>query len=340
MPELNFITIGDKNFFPFINFSIKKIMNFYPSCKFFIYDWGFTQKQKNIINLYPITILIDWNNKLDRNFGYKHIIRSYKGFNPEQDHRKKEYLWNQKPHCLLDCTKRVKENLFYLDGDVILINKIDEILKDNFDIGVTMHPLERIEWLKSIDFLDTINAGVIFFKLPAESMRLFIEEWIKEIKLTKRLMIEQSALTSLITRANGEIFRKYYNKGIIELSNNKKILIKTFPSEIYNFHPVSQGYNDKKVKLIHFCGYGVPNPLYTNRELHIRIINTIKEIKFRDIYSKFLNLLPQFIRTYVKRLFPVKLLLKIFIFHPLSKYWLVWIIKRNYRLLFSRNKDF
>ena len=57
--EINFITIGDKNFFHIIHFSLKQLMKFYPECKFYIYDWGFTQSQKNKTLSYPISILID-----------------------------------------------------------------------------------------------------------------------------------------------------------------------------------------------------------------------------------------------------------------------------------------
>ena len=59
MNPLNFILIGDKNFFLLISYSIKLLIKFYPDSKFFIYDWGFTEAQKKILNSLPNLILIN-----------------------------------------------------------------------------------------------------------------------------------------------------------------------------------------------------------------------------------------------------------------------------------------
>ena len=85
MKELNFVTIGDKNYFGFVLHSIKKIELFYPNSKFFIYDWGFTKRQKLILNSYTITVLIDWVYKIDRDNGYKLINVKYEGHQPPFD---------------------------------------------------------------------------------------------------------------------------------------------------------------------------------------------------------------------------------------------------------------
>ena len=139
MREINFITIGDKNYFPLIHFSIKQIIKFYPTSKLFIYDWGFTTSQKKKISTYPNTILIDWTDKLDRENGYK-SIRITRHMKNRLKHLKKRFVdLNQKPFCMLDCAKRIKENLIFFDGDAILINPIDEIFEDNYDIGLTVN---------------------------------------------------------------------------------------------------------------------------------------------------------------------------------------------------------
>ena len=64
MKEINFITIGDNNYFGFVNHSVKKTMLFYPNCKFYIYDWGFTDKQRKILSSYPITIIVNWTHNI------------------------------------------------------------------------------------------------------------------------------------------------------------------------------------------------------------------------------------------------------------------------------------
>ena len=68
MKKINFMTIGDKKYFPFINLSIKQVMKFYPSSKFFIYDWEFTRSQRKVIKSFHSTGLIDWTKKFNRVF--------------------------------------------------------------------------------------------------------------------------------------------------------------------------------------------------------------------------------------------------------------------------------
>ena len=77
--EINFISIGDKKFFSFIHFSIKQVIKFYPTAKFYIYDWGFTQSQCYKIKSYSNTCLIDWKGKIDRINGYKSTTKIFKG---------------------------------------------------------------------------------------------------------------------------------------------------------------------------------------------------------------------------------------------------------------------
>ena len=80
------------------------------------------------IKTYPNTIIIDWTDKLEREHGYKTIKKIYDGYLPLKDAgRKKEYLLNQKPACMLDCAKRVKENLIFFDGDIRLQKQILKI---------------------------------------------------------------------------------------------------------------------------------------------------------------------------------------------------------------------
>ena len=305
MKEINFMTIGDDKYFPFINFSAKQLMKFYPNCKFFIYDWGFSPYHKEILQSYPFSILINWCDKLDLESGYKNITDEFqKEFSTENllVQRKKEYLYSQKAICTLDCAKRVNENLIFIDGDAFLINKIDEIFEDDFDIGITIRSKEYISRKEKYGLKMAINVGVIFFKLDSKSMQLFIEEWIKQIKITKSMFIEQTALTVLIEKYNKEIYDKYYNEGFMYLSN-KKIKIKTFPCTKYNYSYPGEGFNPLNNKIIHLKGQ----------------IEKIKEIiieyKLRHFFSKFFQIFPFFIKKLLNEIIPIKILAE-FIAYP------------------------
>ncbi len=321
--EINFITIGDKNFFHMIHFSIKQLMKFYPNCKFYIYDWGFTPFQKETIKSYPITILIEWTDKINKEIGKETIITSYKGYTPNKDVRTHEYLLNQKPFCMFDCAKRINNNLIFLDGDATLINKIDEILEDNFDLGVTLRRKDEIEKAKKMGIIGAVNSGVIFFKLDSKRLQLFIEAWINEIKTTKTVWLEQAALNNLIQRDNQGIFNRFYNDGVIKLSNIE-IKVKTFPCELYNFYQIEEGYSDKVVKILHFKG----------RWKKHRINEMMTEIKFRHFYFNFLKLFPSKISNYIENIFRVNLLAKL-IHYPLNIKW----IKINLFTIIAKIRD-
>jgi len=58
--------------------------------------------------------------------------------------RRNEYLYSQKPHCILDCVSRIDGDLVFLDGDAVLANGISEVMSMDFDVGVTLRPKEEI----------------------------------------------------------------------------------------------------------------------------------------------------------------------------------------------------
>ncbi|MFX1394859.1 MAG: hypothetical protein ACFFAH_14965 [Promethearchaeota archaeon] len=302
MREINFITIGDRNYFPFIHFSIKQVLKFYPTSKLFIYDWGFTPFQKKKITTYPNTILIDWTDKLDREKKYNNIRKTYNRYDPIKVPKKKEYLLNQKPICILDCAKRVKENLIFFDGDTILINPIDEIFEDNYDIGLTINAEFAFEHKNISKGLSSwkygVNSGVIFFKLNSIPMQRFIQEWINEIKTYYiRVLREQTSLFNLIRKRNREILFKDYNVGIIKLAD-LEYRIKTFPISIYNYTCIGESYDDKRVKFLHLITMKHYNP---NLNKSIIIRDFIREIKIRYAFFPILKLVSTILSPKIRK---------------------------------------
>jgi len=127
---------------------IKKILKFYPISKIFIYEGEFTPSQRKRIKSYSNIVLIDWKDKLNRKNGYKTIAKRIEKLNLTLKQRKRNYLFNQKPLCILDCAKRVKENLIYLD-----VRKID-LLHIDRKIDLLHIDTEGFDYeiIKSIDF--------------------------------------------------------------------------------------------------------------------------------------------------------------------------------------------
>jgi len=77
--------------------------------------------------------------------------------------RRNEYLYSQKPHCILDCVSRIDGDLVFLDGDAVLANGISEVMSMDFDVGVTLRPKEEIHAARERGDFHVLNAGVIYF---------------------------------------------------------------------------------------------------------------------------------------------------------------------------------
>ena len=50
-----------------------------------------------------------------------------------------------KPEIVRDCLSRYKDFTVYLDGDATLYDKIDEVVEDEYDIGVTLRKPSEME---------------------------------------------------------------------------------------------------------------------------------------------------------------------------------------------------
>jgi len=280
MKEINFMTIGDRNFFPIIHYALKKIIQIYPLSTVFIYDWGFTENQKIIIKSYKNIKLIDWREKLDKENGYKKVISDYEGYNPNKDIRKHEYMLMQKPYCMLDCSKKIKENLVFIDGDAILLNPVNEIFEGDNDIAVTLNAKIDIDKASKLGIKSPLNSGVLFFSSTSKKIQLFINEWINQMKFTKRIWIEQSSLSLLIEKHNPNIFEEYKLYGSIKI-NNINLRIRILPTQIYNFYKLEEGFDLNKTKIIHLKGR-IP-----------KIHRVIRDFKISSFLQKFIRIIPK-----------------------------------------------
>lgn len=267
---MNFVTIGDKNFFRTIIFSVRQVKKLYPESKFYIYDWGFTDKQIDKINNHNNTTIIRWEKKfIDLNIQFNNFfqklgvvygINNIKGLiryiikTKSRDNYlnfiKREMKFANKLFCLLDICKKSKENFIFLDGDAFLINRIDELFNMDFDIGVTLRRKREINLEKGNCM--GLNAGVIIFKGGAKN-RTFLDFWKSQMLRTNECFVEQTSLTRIIEKIDKNIFDNYYNEGALTLSD-QKIKIKIFPCEVYNYNWIEEGFNKEKNKILHFKG--------------------------------------------------------------------------------------
>jgi len=275
--QINFMSIGDTAFFPSIECSVKQVNKIYPQAQFFIYDWGFDSKQVERLRSYNNVRIIEWKHRINykndfcslkseedfklkmdwKSFIRKYVLRDKEYLMSPRTklglYRQKEYLLCQKPYCMLDCAERIEGKLIFLDGDAFLINKIDEVLNDVFDIGVTLRPKEEMEKGRAKVNCNMLNSGVIFFNSNSEKIQMFIKTWIERMERTKEYMMEQTALTILIGETGKDIYDGYFKEGILKI-RDCEIICKVLPCEKYNYNWIERGFDKEENKILHFKG--------------------------------------------------------------------------------------
>ena len=126
----------------------------------------------------------------------------------------------------MDCAKRVKENLIFFDVDAFLINKIDEIFEDSFDIGITIRSKEYIERKEKL--------GLNYSLIP--NSKTYSSEYIKYLNHNKKL--KMIYLDRMIT--------------LIKTNLTKNIFISNVITKLLNYIHFSDSKNKKFMKRIYY----------------------------------------------------------------------------------------
>lgn len=149
-----------------------------------------------------------------------------------------------KPEVVKYCLSQYRDLMVYLDGDAQLMDRIDEIRGDDYDIGVTLRKPSELkeEWHQRLfEIAKYVNAGVIFFN-PTPAAFDFITAWEKR---TYEVGNDQKALNQLVCP---DYYPKPYS---IECING--VRIKYFPCEQYNYYYFDEGL-EPGIKIMHFKG--------------------------------------------------------------------------------------
>lgn len=149
-----------------------------------------------------------------------------------------------KPEMISMCMAEYNDFTVYVDGDAQLCGNIDEVVCDDYDIGVTLRdPVElENEWHKEhFDIVKYVNAGVIFFN-ATDAAKRFIEAWHKE---TEAIGNDQMALNKLTCPDH---YPDYFS-----VSTINGIRIKYFPGKQYNYYYFEDGLVPN-IKIMHFKG--------------------------------------------------------------------------------------
>ncbi len=262
--SISFLTIGDRNFFDTIYFSRQQASKLYPNADFYIYDWGFTPEQTKKLNSIPNTVILPWEiQQLKLDIGFytfrKKITMGIPVFLRKNSlpFFRKKYLDNcfategklvNKVLCYQDFISKFKRNFIFLDGDAFLINRLDDSIGDNFDIGVTIRRQSEVNYKKGE--CAVLNSGVLFFMGGYEKNKSFVERWKKQMLQTHEYLIEQSSLTRMIQKFSPHK-KVLVNKTVSVAANKQTIKVHVLSCENYNFNWVEEGIDKKKVKIVH-----------------------------------------------------------------------------------------
>lgn len=128
-----------------------------------------------------------------------------------------------KPAIVEHTLKQFNDFTVYLDGDAMLVDRIDEIAGD-YDIGVTTRRPSELNVSNGLKKLrGWINAGVLFFN-NTPGTELFLEYWKQAMTVWPD---DQWALNEMLC--------KDLDKPLPEEFMYRDIKIRTFPGDIYNF---------------------------------------------------------------------------------------------------------
>lgn len=258
----NLITIGDEPYYITIEKSIEQFNKIYPDGSIWVYDWGFTQEQRDQLRLFDSINIISWEfeNKIRQYylkilevgskippFDFELLERARSKVARDQ----KEWILCQKPHVFYDCINKINEGpLIFLDGDAILNNSLPVLESEKFDVGVTLRPHDEIEAAKKRGDYHVLNSGVIIWNCSPRKAQAFVGAWIDRMEECDLPLQEQSSLSKLIEEQNSDIYDDFGNVGQIDTGEHQ-IVVKILDCREYNYNWVEKGWGENN-RILHF----------------------------------------------------------------------------------------
>lgn len=287
MQETNpdFITISDSKYFKITEISIRQINKFYPNSTIYLYDWGLNSNDLDKLSSLKNVTRIDWVRKyhpIKINLGFFENLKIFLGitrlkglahnilkepqkignFSNFSQMIQAEMLFLNKIECIKDFSYKTNHKFVYLDADAFLINSIDELLQQNFDLGVTMRRKNEIDFKHN--HCQVLNTGVIFFNGQTKINRMILDKWLEKAGNDQEVLSEQTALVRILEKQNKNIFDNYNQTHLIKLEN-QDFKVRILSCEEYNYNWIEE-FDPKKdidtVKILHFKSNRFNTPIF------------------------------------------------------------------------------
>jgi len=280
-----FLLMGDEHYAHTLYESIMRINNIYSDSKIILYDWGLSKSTIDRFNNFNNIRIINWQDNISKSIKNKKITRHDINIYLYFDRIKSKYIKfifrillkihnfkfiynhilnlannfermvHEKIACTQDCSNIVgDEPIIFLDADAILISNVDEVIKQDIDVAVTLRRQ------KEIDFgvpCQVLNSGVLFFGKNKFKRNIFIKAWQDEAYLIDEPYIDQTSLTRLIEKLNPKLYDNYNYKDIVKI-DNEELNILMLSCDKYNYNWIEEVIKDKEkikdIKILHFKG--------------------------------------------------------------------------------------
>lgn len=265
---MNFVTLLDKDYFNFAEIQLKKLFSFYPQSKMTIYYLELSDDQIQILKSFHFDIdLIKWDIKLEKKFidnffsnnilVAENFIKKFKQLikyilrkkSNNYSKIKLEFIFYQKIKIFETELQKDFSYTVWLDSDLFLIDKIDEVFKEDFDIAVTTRRENEFDF--EINNCRLINAGFIIIK-NSKNGKLFLNEWKNEAQTSRESLVEQTSLSRILEKNIGRSFFNMRNIIHAYRLHQTDIKVINLDGEIYNFNWIEEGVDINKVKIVHF----------------------------------------------------------------------------------------
>jgi hypothetical protein len=261
---MNFLTMGDANYFSTIALSATLSARHYPGRSFLIYDWGFREEQRRQLAAMPGVTIIGWQDRFisaERAFhersAFKRLVKRHLLRHPDARiplrQWQREFILGEKCYCMVDAVSRTEGGLLFLDGDAFLVNRVDGMLNTDSDVVVTVRPREEILAARKRGSRHDINSGVVFFNRDKAKTTVFLIEWIKEmslLNLKRHLLSEQTALSNLILRDHGGDIPEPEAEVGLRISD-LSLTCRIVSTLHYNYNAVESGFDPETNRILH-----------------------------------------------------------------------------------------
>lgn len=295
MNNLNFITQAYEDEADTVICSATMIQRLYSDSTFYIYDGGLNEETRHSLKSFDCVKIVDWSaeahyevgvkermrisvqNFIENNTYLKHILDNKLDMQPFSESlvRKMDFLFRQKPYSILDLSNKVDKNVVWIDADVVPVNRFDEVFEEGFDIGGTVRSKYEQRYRTAKNSLNSaaLNSGVIFFNTDSDRIAALVKTWLKNIKKMGLVKTrEQKALSKIFMHSNQEIYKKYYNSGMISI-DEYCLRTRVFPCRKYNHFRFLSGIDPQENKILHFKEGNASS----SKRINQKLINDIRE---------------------------------------------------------------